>query len=68
MFKFPKTSCSPCVLQWIFETDAGTLYQCADIALINKESSYCDGKCQHDGGVCKNGKCVCRTGFKGEYC
>lgn len=64
---FPKTSCNPCVLQWTFETDLGTIYQCSDIALIDQQSTFCAGRCQHE-GVCKNGQCVCRTGFKGEFC
>ncbi len=35
--------------------------------MIDQESVFCQGRCQHE-GVCKNGQCICRTGFKGEFC
>jgi len=38
VFKFPIISCNPCVLQWVFETPFGNIYQCSDIALINSEA------------------------------
>lgn len=67
VFNFPKVTCNPCILQWTFETTKGIIYQCSDIALIDKESKNCSGRCQHQ-GVCKNGVCMCRLGFKGDYC
>lgn len=67
IFKFPKVSCNPCVLQFEFETEFGSIFQCADIGLIDEKTLNCAGKCEHE-GVCKNGECVCRQGFKGDYC
>ena len=44
IFKFPKVSCDPCVLQFEFETEYGSIFQCADIGLIDEKSVNCAGK------------------------
>ena len=58
------------LLQLEFESDYGTIVQCADI-IIQKVEPFivqsCDPQCKH-GGVCKNGECVCSKMFTGQYC
>lgn len=41
--------------------------QCADIEIINSDMGECVGACQNE-GTCINGKCTCRSGFKGDFC
>lgn len=59
-------TCDMCTLQWVWETDEGVHFQCADI-VISEETSDCFGKC-NNGGVCVQGECVCLEGFYGTYC
>lgn len=62
---FPEMTCDDCILQLIVETKEGNIYQCADIEIINSGMSECIGTCQNE-GVCVNGQCLCRSGFRGD--
>lgn len=53
-----------------FETEYGTIVQCADI-IVQKEEKFtnvkCDPKCKN-GGVCQNGVCKCGKMYSGDFC
>eukprot|EP00357_Protocruzia_adherens_P003866 CAMPEP_0114985836 /NCGR_PEP_ID=MMETSP0216-20121206/8098_1 /TAXON_ID=223996 /ORGANISM="Protocruzia adherens, Strain Boccale" /LENGTH=290 /DNA_ID=CAMNT_0002348217 /DNA_START=42 /DNA_END=914 /DNA_ORIENTATION=+ len=66
--EFPeKTHCTHCVLAVIWQTEAGALWECADVMLNADDAATCDVKCLN-GGVCQNGSCVCAVGYMGEDC
>ena len=65
--QFPNLTCEDWLLQMIVETKEGNIYQCSDIEVINSEMIDCLGTCQNE-GFCVNGKCICRSGFIGDYC
>ena len=58
------------ILQLEFETESGTIVQCADI-IVQRSHPFvpqtCDPKCQN-GGVCSNGVCRCGKMYEGEQC
>lgn len=60
-------TCDGCVLQWAWETETGTFYQCVDLEISAGQKSACFGKCKN-GGVCVNDQCECIVGFTGLYC
>ena len=70
LFNIPQNlACKSCVLQWSLETSQGNFYQCSDIWIeprLNSTDS-CPLNCS-TGGNCKNGKCVCKSGFSGTNC
>ena len=37
------------------------------MAAMKAMREACGGVCEH-GGQCRNGECVCRTGWEGEFC
>lgn len=55
------------------------IHQCADlivmehltssemVAAVKEQREACGGVCQH-GGQCRNGECLCREGWTGEFC
>lgn len=53
-----------------FETEYGTIVQCADL-VIQKQAQFvvqrCDPQCKH-GGVCTNGECICSKMYTGAHC
>lgn len=58
------------IVQLEFETDMGTIVQCAD-AIVQKFHEFkmqkCDPACKN-GGVCSNGVCKCGKMFTGVAC
>ena len=64
---FPDFFCDECTLQWIFKTQSGSLYQCADVQITDLQQSNCYGRCKN-GGVCSNGICKCLAEYTGTYC
>lgn len=58
------------VAQLEFETELGTVVQCSDM-IVQKLNPFklqkCDPKCQN-GGVCKDGVCMCGHMYEGEFC
>eukprot|EP00357_Protocruzia_adherens_P008280 CAMPEP_0115029364 /NCGR_PEP_ID=MMETSP0216-20121206/36951_1 /TAXON_ID=223996 /ORGANISM="Protocruzia adherens, Strain Boccale" /LENGTH=259 /DNA_ID=CAMNT_0002405923 /DNA_START=43 /DNA_END=822 /DNA_ORIENTATION=- len=60
-------SCDNCTLQWIWQTEDGTMYQCADFMIGGVDAITCVEDCQND-GVCVNGTCDCEDGYSGSYC
>ncbi|CAG9319667.1 unnamed protein product [Blepharisma stoltei] len=65
---FPsKIICDLCTLQWIWETEKGTHYQCIDVEISNTVQSSCFGKCLN-GGVCVDKECQCVQGYSGQFC
>ncbi|OMJ83507.1 hypothetical protein SteCoe_15538 [Stentor coeruleus] len=68
IFMFPSgVSCDICTLQWIWNTELITYYQCIDIEIIEGVDSACYGKCKN-GGYCSEGLCVCPNSWVGVYC
>lgn len=68
IFKFPiDVSCDSCTLQWVWENNVGTYYQCSDIEILEDIDAACYGKCQNQ-GYCSEGLCVCKEGFVGTFC
>lgn len=66
--EFPKDfTCDECTLQWIWETEVGTVYQCVDVQITTGVQTACFGKCKN-GGVCINDLCECPEGYVGLYC
>jgi len=59
--------CDQCSLQWIWETEKGTLYSCSDIIINGGKIENCMGMCLN-GGACVNGDCKCRVGYSGTFC
>ena len=59
--------CDGCTLQWKWSTSYGDFYSCSDIIINGGSLSKCMGKCLN-GGSCFNGKCLCTSGFVGEFC
>lgn len=67
-FKIPKTlECDSCILQLIWHTEAGDQYRCVDFESVSGEVPECFGQCLN-GGICRNGACVCDDGFSGSNC
>lgn len=71
-YNFPKTIVAEhgAVLQLEFETDFGTVVQCADMIVQRAhqfQPSKCDPPCKN-GGVCQNGICKCGKMFTGDNC
>lgn len=65
---FPtKLICDLCTLQWIWETEKGTHYQCVDVEISESAQSNCFGKCLN-GGVCLDKECQCVQGYTGQFC
>lgn len=68
IFTFPPgVSCDICTLQWIWDTESVTYYQCIDIEITEGIDSACYGKCKN-GGFCSEGLCVCPNNLVGVYC
>jgi len=67
VFEFPEMICDLCTLQWVWETQEGTVYQCSDLEISGRLESPCFEKCQN-GGVCTDNQCLCPKGYYGEYC
>lgn len=66
--EFPKDfTCDECTLQWTWETEVGSVYQCVDVQISTGGQSACFGKCKN-GGACINDLCLCPTGYMGFYC
>lgn len=71
-YNFPKSLVAEkgAVVQLEFETEYGTIVQCADI-IVQREEKFqnvkCDPKCKN-GGVCQNGVCKCGKMFTGDNC
>ena len=72
-FKFPRSIVAEnpgAVLQMEFDTDYGTIVQCADI-IVQKVKPFLVQKCEpscKNGGVCQNGVCKCSKMFEGPAC
>lgn len=66
--EFPDSfTCDECTLQWMWETEIGTFYQCVDVQISKGAVSACFGKCKN-GGACVNDQCQCVTEYTGTYC
>jgi hypothetical protein len=66
--RFPTTmKCTPCTLQWAWETYAGTFFQCVDVTLVGAVDDECLGKCQNS-GICIEGVCQCLSTYYGDFC
>ena len=63
---FPKLNWDLWVLQLQFKTAKGIIQQCADISIIEKHVGW-TGLCKN-GGVCRNGQCICPKGYGGNFC
>ena len=48
-------------------TDEGDQYRCTDFESTTAEVPECFGQCLN-GGICRNGKCMCQDGFSGSNC
>lgn len=71
-FTLPKSivSESGAVVQLEFETDYGTIVQCADMIVQQYhdfQPQVCDPACKN-GGVCLNGVCKCGKMYAGDFC
>ena len=71
-FNLPKSIVSErtVVIQLEFETEFGTIVQCADM-IVQKTSVIKPEKCAQtcrNGGVCQNAVCKCGKMFTGEFC
>lgn len=67
-FRLPKDLvCDNCILQLEWKTEDGSQYRCVDFESMGSEVPECFGQCLN-GGICKNGKCACPTGFSGSNC
>lgn len=68
VFQFPAgVTCDACTLQWIWENNLGTYYECIDIEITGGKDSACYGKCKNE-GYCSDGLCVCAQGWTGTFC
>lgn len=66
--EFPSDfTCDECTLQWSWETEAGTYFQCVDVQISKGAVSACFGKCRN-GGACVNDQCLCVLEYTGQYC
>ena len=67
--ELPNITCSEWTLQWIYEAPGyGTLYEWADISILNGgNAKEWTGKCQNE-GVCVDGKCFWAAGYFGQFC
>ena len=71
-FHLPKSIVSeePVMLQLEYQTEFGTIVQCADI-IVQKIKPFVVSKCEpscKNGGVCQNGECKCSKMYFGDSC
>jgi hypothetical protein len=59
--------CDQCTLQWTWLTPFGNIFSCSDIIINGNKIEDCLARCKN-GGACFNGKCICDSGFYGEFC
>ena len=60
-------NCDQCIMQLVWMTDEGDQYRCTDFESTTAEVPECFGQCLN-GGICRNGKCMCQEGFSGSNC
>jgi len=63
----PNTTWDPCIIQLQVWRGDKISYQCGTISLKNDPSLGWEGKCMN-GGSCYNSRCLCLSGYGGEYC
>jgi len=72
MYALPKNIVADhgAVMQFEFETEKGTIVQCADI-IVQRYHSFTNVKCDPtcmNGGVCSAGVCKCGKMYEGDSC
>ena len=60
-------SCDRCIMQLVWLTEEGEQFRCTDFESTTAEVAECFGQCLN-GGICRNGKCMCPEGFDGSNC
>ena len=54
-------------MQLVWLTEEGDQHRCTDFESTPAEVPECFGQCLN-GGICRNGKCMCPEGFSGSNC